>query len=192
MTRWDPNTTGSPSSAVVDLASRLTHNAKVLDIGCGEMASNAIYLAKCGFEVDAFDKSSVAVHRAVARAQQLGVTLSIWQENLESYAPAIKYEAVLCRGVLHFLAPRQWDYALSMIQRATMPTGWNALSTFDDALPVPADLAPVVRRVLRANELQEIYCDWEIIQSDSYVLCDEHPGGIRHRHSITRFLARRQ
>jgi cyclopropane fatty-acyl-phospholipid synthase-like methyltransferase len=192
MTRWDPNTTGSPSSSVLDLASRLTPNARVLDIGCGEMASNAIYLARCQFVVDAFDSSSRAVQRATARAQELGVDLEIWQQNLSDFSTATEYEAVLCRGVLHFLDAARWDRAFSAIQRATKRSGWNVLSIFDDHLPMPHDLLPIVRRVLRPNELEARYRCWQIVDNESYVLCDEHPGGIRHRHSITRFLARRR
>jgi hypothetical protein len=155
------------------------------------MASNAVYLAECGFVVDAFDRSLVAVGHALARAHQLNGQLAIWKQDLVDYTPATEYEAVLCRGVLPFLDATEWDHAISTIQRATMRSGWNALSVFDDRLPIPHDLARMVRRVVRQGELQVMYREWQIVQCEPYVLCDEHPGGIRHRHSITRLLARR-
>jgi cyclopropane fatty-acyl-phospholipid synthase-like methyltransferase len=190
-TRWDPNEAGTPSSAVVDLAGRLSPRATVLDIGCGAMASNAVYLAEQGFSVHAFDISSIAVDRANARVHRFGLNVTIWQEDLGNYAPCTEYDAILCRGVLHFLSARHWGRAIAAIQRATAPAGWNALSIFDDSVPVPRDLKPIVHRIVRRGELRELYSDWEVLEEESYVLCDEHPDEIRHRHGITRFLARR-
>lgn len=156
------------------------------------MASNAIYLAERGFSVYAFDNSSIAVDRANARVRRFGLNVTIWQEDLGDYAPSTEYDAILCRGVLHFLSPRYWGRAIAAIQRATAPAGLNALSIFDDSVPVPRDLEPIVHRIVRRGELRVSYSDWDVLQEESYVLCDEHPGDIRHRHGITRFLARRR
>jgi hypothetical protein len=155
------------------------------------MASNAVYLANKGFTVHAFDSSAAAVRRASARAQALGLSVRVWCEDLAMFTPAIKYDAILCRGVLHFLKPEQWDRAIAAMQRGTASAGWNALSVFDDSLPIPPDLLPIVHRVARRGELREMYSRWEVIQDESYCLCDEHSGGVRHSHGITRFLARR-
>lgn len=156
------------------------------------MASNAVYLAEQGFAVHAFDNSSIAVRRAAARVRGLGLRVTIWQEDLGDYVPSIEYDAILCRGVLHFLESERWDRAIAAIQCATAPSGWNALSVFDDSAPVPRDLWPIVHRVLHQGELRGTYSDWDVLQEESYVLCDEHPGNVRHRHGITRFLAHRR
>ncbi|MBP1775532.1 MAG: hypothetical protein H6Q86_1538, partial [candidate division NC10 bacterium] len=45
--------------------------------------------------------------------------------------------------------------------------------------------------LFREGELLEQYAGWRIALHRSYVLEDEHPGGIRHRHPVNKIVAQR-
>jgi Tellurite resistance protein TehB len=112
-------------------------------------------------------------------------------DDVAEFTPSHKYELVLCRGVLHFIDADRWPQAIAALQGATAPDGVNAISVFDDGLPVPDDLRPLVRKVASTDELRRWYAGWSIEHAEPYVLEDEHPCGSRHRHSVLRFRARR-
>ena len=48
-----------------------------------------------------------------------------------------------------------------------------------------------MRGLFREGELEDCYRDWRIEVFRSYVLDDEHPGGIRHRHPVNKIVAQR-
>ncbi len=67
--RWD---TGITPPELVDLVAR-TPPGRAVDLGCGT-GTNAVYLAKRGWEVVGVDFSSLAVDRARRRAREAGVS----------------------------------------------------------------------------------------------------------------------
>ena len=77
----EQDTFGEPSSEVIDLASRLAPGARVLDAGCGD-GRHALYLARRGFAVDAFDSSDRAITKLKKRAEAEGLCVSAWVEDL--------------------------------------------------------------------------------------------------------------
>ena len=54
---------------------------RAIDLGCGE-GSNAIYLAKKGFEVTGVDFSPTAIKRAKSNSQKAGVEVNFFEEDL--------------------------------------------------------------------------------------------------------------
>ena len=48
------------------------------------------------------------------------------------------------------------------------------------------------RGPFKEGELARIYAGWRQEQATSYVLEDEHPGGVRHRHAIDKVVAWRE
>ena len=61
---------GKPSKEVVDSVPYLKKGARILDVGCGD-GRHAIYLAKLGFKVDAFDLSKNAIEKIDYLKQKL-------------------------------------------------------------------------------------------------------------------------
>ena len=188
--RWDPSMTDAPSNDLVALSACLPRGGHVLDIGCGAGARNAIYFAESGFSVEAVDSDLGAVETARACAARL-TNLSVRQDDVRDLEIGSAYDLIICRGVLHFVEPDAWQRIFSRLRAATAVGGWHALSVFTDAVPVPPDLAPIVRGIFREGELRELYADWDVESAESYILEDEHPGGVRHRHAIDRLIARK-
>jgi hypothetical protein len=125
-----------------------------------------------------------------ARGGALGVELEAELGDVAELKERRRHELVLCRGVLHFLDQGRREAAIAALQAASAPGGRNAIAVFDRDAPVPEDLRGLVRSLLGAEELRELYGGWQIERCESRISEDRHLGGIRHRHSILRFTAR--
>lgn len=95
------------------LQQQLVHmdSGPALDLACGA-GRNALFLARNGFAVDAIDISQVALDRAQARAQQLGVQVN-W----------------LCQDLLEAPQIPRHDYALIILFRFVAPNLLPQLKT---------------------------------------------------------------
>lgn len=73
----------------------------------------------------------------------------------------------------------------------TKAGGYNVVVAFTDAVPPPDDLKEFHVGLFREGELFDLCDDWQIVQKRSYILHDEHPGGIKHRHPINKIVAQK-
>lgn len=200
---------GAPSAELLDLIARLPRGSRVLDLGCGD-GRNALPFLRAGHRVTAVDRSRAALDAlrraaAVERSEAGGVAgaepldetdpasvgLELVHADLRHMSPLDHYDLVIAHGVLHLLRPADRDWVIDRMRRHTRPGGWNVVAAFTDALPPPADLAPHCLGLFRPGELFLRYGDWAVELERSYVLEDEHPGGIRHRHPVEKVVARR-
>lgn len=72
-----------------------------------------------------------------------------------------------------------------------MRGGYHVMAVFTNALEAPQDLRQWNVGLFNERELFTIYRDWHVIEKKNYILEDEHPGGIRHRHPINKLVAQR-
>ncbi len=185
----DASAFGPPSAEILELVPRLPAGARVLDLGCGD-GRNSLVFARAGCEVTAVDRSRRGVERLRARAAEEGLVVETRIEDLSEHMPAGAYDVIVAHGVLHLLEPDRCLALIGEMQGATTRAGWNVIAVFTDRLPQPPDLAPFVLRPFREGELARLYDGWRIELFRSYVLEDEHPGGVRHRHAIDKLVAR--
>lgn len=80
---------------------------RALDIACGA-GRNALYLAGCGYEVDAVDISPTALERAREQARERGLEVNFIEADLDSFVPDHeRYDlVVVARYVNRKLLPR--------------------------------------------------------------------------------------
>lgn len=185
-----PDPFGEPSSEVVDLAGRLPAGARVLDLGCGA-GRHALYLAHRGFRVTAVDISPAAIHRLSSRARTERVEVDAWTCDASTFPFGEPFDLIVAHGILHLMHSEPRDALIERIRRATRPGGYNVIAVFTEALPSPPDLAPFTHGLFREGELAARYASWEPVLRRSYILRDEHPGGIRHEHAVEKLVARR-
>ncbi len=79
---------------------------QLLDLGCGP-GTQAIALARRGFQVTATDIAATAVQNARKRAEQLGVAVHIVQDDILHSALQTRFDLVLDRGVFHLFDPEE-------------------------------------------------------------------------------------
>ena len=103
---------------------------RILDIGCG-MGRNAIYLAKCGFTVDAIDFSRTSINLAVdnAKAEHVNVNF-ICNSIFDYHAPSTPYDYVYDSGCLHHIKPHRRNQYLSLVSDLLKPDGYFGLTCF--------------------------------------------------------------
>lgn len=94
---------------------------RTLELGCGT-GTNAIYLAKRGFEVTAVELSSNALRQAHDRAIRDGVEVRFLEGDLLAPPPlGAPFPFVFDRGVYHVLRNVDIVRFRNTIQRSTMP-----------------------------------------------------------------------
>lgn len=177
---------GEASAEVVEIGGSLPTGSRILDLGCGA-GRNAIPLARLGHHVVAVDRSAAATAALRRRAGDLSI--DIVTADLGSFALQGPYDLILAHGVLHLIPPEARDDLIGRMQRHTVEGGCNIVAVFTDRLPSPEDLAPFTVGLFREGEIFEFYDGWEAIDRQTYILEDEHPGGIRHRHPINKLVA---
>ena len=184
----DADTFGRPSAEIIRLAEQLPPGSSVLDLGCGE-GRNALFLAAQHLAVDACDISSAGIAKLKAHAAKEDLAIDAWVADLAAFEFSRDYDAIIAHGVLHLLPRADWARLIAAMRQHTKPGGVNIVAVFTDDIPPPDDLAPFMRGLFKKGELATHYADWRLDINESYVLEDEHPGDIRHRHPIDKVVA---
>jgi tellurite methyltransferase len=153
----------TPSRFLVDNVSLLP-GGRALDLamGCGR---NAIFLARCGFDVEGVDISPEAVAGALKAAREAGVHLDAWVDDLESEAYSISpgaYEVIICFNYLH-------RPLIPLIKQGLRTGGMVVYETFivDQALfgkPGNPD------HLLKHNELLHLFDDFRCLRYHEVVM----------------------
>ncbi len=84
---------------------------KVLDIGCGE-GKDAVFLAKNGYQVTAFDLADTGLKKARELAEQNRVEVDFFRANINEFVLKDTYDIIFSSGVFHYLAEEicRWNY----------------------------------------------------------------------------------
>src|SRR2546428_564621 len=108
---------------------------RILDLGTGP-ATQAMNLAKRGFDVIGTDISSSAIKKAKAAAKAAGLTIEFRVDDiLTSKLPAGFVDVIIDRGVFHVLPPEKRSVYVDTVLRILRPHGWLLLKCFSDKQP---------------------------------------------------------
>jgi tellurite methyltransferase len=185
-----PGTFGEPATELAWICSLLPSGATVLDLGCGE-GRNALYLAAQGCDVTAIDISHAGIEKLKHHARERALSIRAEVRDMRGYIFDRDYDLIVAHGSLHLIERDDWASLIHRARAHTVAGGYNLLVLFTDTLPPPDDLKDFHIGLFREGEVFEFYNDWEILLRESYILEDEHPGGIRHRHPINKLVARK-
>ena len=65
------------------------------------------------------------------------------------------------------------------------------MQIFTNKIPASPDIEPFVKGLANEGELFDLYADWEIIETKSYIFEDEHPRVEKHFHASNKIVARK-
>ena len=138
------------------LDQRGLRGGQALDLGTGP-GTQALQLARRGFDVTATDISAVAIRLARETAEAQGVVVHWQQDDILDTRLAGPFDLVLDRGCFHVLPPeRRADYVATIAQLLT-PGGYLFLKCFSQRQPGtqgPHRFTPEQLRAIFRGQLQ--------------------------------------
>ncbi len=168
----------------------LPKRAKVLDLGCG-MGRASIALAERDCRVTAVDSSIVAIERLRAEAGRRGLSLDILNMDVRDLKLEGSYDLIIAHGIFQFLSREEWTVLLGSVQGHTGPGGTNLVAVFTDRVPLPLEIAKIVKGLFREGELFELYRGWDLLHRESFVKEEIGKEGNVGRYPIERLVARK-
>jgi tellurite methyltransferase len=163
---------------------------RLLDIGSGE-GRDAIYFAKCGFQVDALEISTPGVEKIRQYGQRSGYDVNILHADMIGYDLKNSYDIIYSSGSLQFLPLDQRQNHFEKYKRYTCVGGLNAHLIFVEKpfIKVAPDWGKNEFFYL-SGDLARHYHDWEILQSEERMV-DCNSAGIPHKHAVHSIIARK-
>lgn len=167
-----------------------TRRLKVLDIGCGE-GKDAVFLARNGYDVTAFDISDAGIEKTKRLAGRVGTHVHAFKADIVDYRLDSKYDILFSSGVFHYIPPKLRVEILDNYKRFTNEEGYHVFNVF---VPKPFIAPPPEKEptasLWNSGELMSYYHDW-LIHDCSEVIFDCHSSGVPHRHAMNHIVAQK-
>lgn len=189
----NPDLFPEPNPTVKELEPLLGHDARILEVGCGE-GQNVLYLAKKGFRyIDAFDCSEAGIAKLKKHCEIRRVNINAFVQDLRTFRFDRKYDFILSFATLCFVKKDEWKRFLHRAMENTDNGGIHLIHLFTDSVPASPDIAPFAAGLAKDGELKTLYEEkaWEILRFQSYEFEDEHPGVPKHIHAVNKIAARK-
>lgn len=166
---------------------------RVLDIGCGE-GKDAVFFAKCGYAVTAFDISEQGIEKAKKLADYNQVDAAFFKADLFDYRPEGEYDIIFSSGVLHFMQENRRKELCDSLKAHTAEGGINAMNVFVKK--------PFIKRApdstrdeskrhpWYSGELFSYYHDW-LFHTCREEVFDCNSGGKPHKHCMDTLIAQK-
>ncbi len=166
---------------------------RVLDIGCGE-GKDAVFFAKCGYAVTAFDIAEQGIEKAKRLAEYNKVDVNFFKADLFDYRPDAEYDIVFSSGVLHFIWQTERKELFDSLKAHTADSGINALNVFVKKPfiePAPDQTREEEKgQPWHSGELFGYYHDW-LFHTCREEIFDCNSGEIPHKHCMDTLIAQK-
>ncbi len=165
---------------------------RLLDICCGE-GKDAVFFARNGYTVTAFDIAQAGLDKAKRLAEQHRVNVNFFRANAVEFRLESEFDVIFCSGALHYLPEEKREEIFDNYRKHTSVGGIHAMNVFvkKPFVPLPPDKeSSDVRHYWISGELMSRYTDWKIEYSDE-IIFDCNSGGVPHKHCMDRVYARR-
>lgn len=162
----------------------------LLDIGCGE-GRNAVYFARSGYRVTAFDLSAAGVAKTKRLAAAANVPLTAYQADMNEHRVEQDFDILFSTGVFHLIPRLLREEIFGHYKQRTISGGLNVFSVFvrKPFIGKAPDSDPGAEPWL-SGELLTLYHDWKIEYCTEEIF-DCMSGGIPHQHAMSRMIARK-
>ena len=159
---------------------------KVLDIGCGE-GKDAVFLAKNGYEVTAFDISEHGLSKARELADHCGVEVDFFRADIGDIRLKTDFDIIFSSGVFHYIPQEKRSNVIENLKAHTTSNGINVINVFvrKPFIPLPPDLeeSELTAGDWKSGELFMYYHDWLFHKNEERIF-DCNSSGIPHKHCM--------
>jgi tellurite methyltransferase len=184
--------TTRPSGTCFEVLKRMPPDRplRLLDIGCGE-GRNAVFFARNGYEVHAFDISEKGIEKTERLARQAGVSVHAFQADLNTFRLDKPFDILFSTGTLHATDPAIRVNLFENLKSFTAEGGLNVFSIFvKKPFVAPAPDGDANAHPWRSGELFTVYHDWKIEWCGEEIF-DCMSSGVAHQHAVNRIVARK-
>jgi len=164
---------------------------KLLDIGCGE-GKDAVFFARCGYEVSAFDISDAGIDKLKRLGEKARVHINAFKANILDYRLTSSYDILFSSGALHYIKPNLRDEIMDNYKASVSDGGLAAFHVFvkKQFIERPPHEKESTARLWLSGQLFTHFHDWKIEYCTEYI-SDCNSGGIPHHHAANRLFARK-
>lgn len=163
-----------------------TRPYRVLEIGCGE-GKDAVFLARCGYLVTAFDESQAGIDKAVLLAEKNGVHVDFFKANALDYRIEEMYDIIYSSGFFDYLPDKIKVEFTCMLKEHTVVGGLNVINAFVDK-PFVKKKEGQQKTPWKSGALFTCYHDW-LFHKCEQVIFDCNSGGVPHQHCMDVLIA---
>ncbi|MCK4850168.1 MAG: class I SAM-dependent methyltransferase [Phycisphaerae bacterium] len=163
---------------------------KLIDIGCGE-GRQAVFFARNGYEVTAFDLSPQGVDKTCKLADEAGVSVRAFEADMREYRLTETFDIVFCHGGVHYIPEKLRTAVLDNYKQFTTKGGLNVLSTFvKKPFIAKAPDAQSTAHKWVSGELFMHYHNWRL-EFCTETIFDCMSSGVPHQHTMDLMIARK-
>jgi len=166
---------------------------KVLDIGCGE-GKDAVFLARNGYRVTAFDVSERGLSKATELAAACGVEVDFFKADVRDFRLETEYDIIFSSGVFHYIPHELRQTVIDNLKANTTTSGIHVINVFVSKpfIPSPpdAETSELSAGNWKSGELFTYYHDWLFYKNDERIF-DCNSGGSIHKHCMDVLIAQR-
>ena len=169
-----------------------TRPLRLLDVGCGE-GQAAVFFARNGYHVAAFDIAASGLEKGRRPAQAAGVHVNFFQADLLRHEPDGMFDVIYSTDVLEYVPPEHRGRVLRRWQAHTATGGLNVLDVFvkKSFVATAPDWEHGKEYFWKTGELFSYYAeDWQI-ELIKEPIFDCGSAGIPHKHCMDMMIARR-
>jgi len=164
------------------------NHIKIIDIGCGE-GKDAVFFARCGYDVSAFDISEAGLEKTKRLADKANVYVRTFRANILDYRLEENYDIIYSSGIFSYIKPELRDEIMSNYKTHVNKNGIVALHTFVEKPFIHQPEKQKHTYLWKSGQLFTYFYDWYIEYCTEYVF-DCNSGGIPHQHAANRLFAR--
>lgn len=166
---------------------------KVIDIGCGE-GKDAVFLARNGYDVTAFDASEQGLSKARELADTYGVKVDFFKADVRDFRLEANYDIIFSSGVFHYIPLELRENVVNNLKAHTTTNGINVVNVFVEKpfIPLPPDTekGEFVVDSWKSGELFMYYHDWLFHKNEEWIFdCDS--SGTPHKHCMDVLIAKK-
>ncbi len=164
---------------------------KLLDIGCGE-GRNAVFFARNGYHVAAFDTSPKGLEKARRHAERANLPINVFEADINQFRLSDAFDILFSTGVLQYVPLEMRKELFENYQEFTNPGGLNVFSVFvrKPFIPRAPDAEKTAHKWI-SGEILTYYHDWKI-EFCTEEIFDCMSSGVPHQHAVNRIIARKQ
>lgn len=164
---------------------------KFLDIGCGE-GKDAVFMARCGYQVSAFDISDAGIEKTKKLAEKAGVYVDVFKGDVNNFQPEEKYDIIFSSGVFQYIKPKFRSEMVHLYKECTKENGLNVFQVFVEKPFIASAPDHQKAEILwKSGEILTEYYDW-LIEDFREEIFDCNSSGIPHKHADNVIFARKK